>query len=73
VSPPTVEALFGLMRVTLGALTLTVALALAIRPPKDAVIVDEPLATAVTNPVALTVAAAVLLELYVVPGFEVTF
>jgi hypothetical protein len=51
------------MRVTLGALTLTVAVALALKPPKDAVIVDEPLATAVTNPVALAVAAAVLLEL----------
>jgi hypothetical protein len=49
--------------VTLGALTLTVAVALAVNPPKDAVIVDVPLATDVISPVALTVAAAVLLEL----------
>jgi hypothetical protein len=42
-----------------------VTLAVPLLPPADAVIVTEPVATPVTNPVWDTVANAVLLELHV--------
>src|SRR5215469_3804046 len=43
-----------------GGDVLTVTAALAVKPPDEAVMVAEPLATAVTNPAPLTVATAVL-------------
>jgi hypothetical protein len=42
----------------------TVTAAVPDRPPYEAVMVAEPVATAVTTPVAFTVATDVLLELY---------
>src|SRR5437879_3815178 len=71
-SAPAVEPRVGLMRVTLGAVMLTVAVAPLDTPVLEAVMVAAPLPAAVTRPVALTVATAVLLELYEVDALLVT-
>src|SRR5215510_7536866 len=56
-----------------GPVMLTLTVDVAERPPLEPVIVAVPVPAAVTRPVALTVAAAVLLELYVVPAAVVRF